>query len=379
MGEIVSLLNESFNICSDFEMTLEGTPLDFLNQNRIQTLKKIGFNRVSLGVQSFDSGLMSSLGRPISSQKIVSAIDQISKAGDLELNIDMMYGFTNMSLEVLKSDIAKVISLPVDSCDYYAFMPILGTKAQEVYLDSELPQALEKQRKTVLESFAGWSQISTEAFGRNLRTSKRVWQRSFGGNSGKSTVLALGSSSYGTINGHYYHNVYDLNCYNELIEQKKFPLRCKAHLKGKTFSRKLLIGRILMGVIYHEDLEKFSNRESKLISAFQENGVLEEDNQRNLILSKAGQIRFTDVQACIVPVSEAIVLLNKYMLSYRQQQKYLLDGTTRYLQTIRKLGLLGEGRHSWFFRLVMRFLMMLPKKVYEFTISNLEKFCRSRY
>ena len=87
LGELVS----RFGLREGAEVSLEANPEDWTEQ-KAESLVAAGFNRVSLGAQSFDSGVLSYLGRRHTPEEIVAAVAAARRAGFSSVNLDLIMG-----------------------------------------------------------------------------------------------------------------------------------------------------------------------------------------------------------------------------------------------------------------------------------------------
>ncbi|MBN1403064.1 MAG: radical SAM family heme chaperone HemW [Opitutales bacterium] len=90
------------------EWTVEMTPLS-MRPERLRTLKAMGVNRISMGVQSFDSRILEALGRMHSREQVYGAIKAARDAGFDNLNIDMMFALPGQSFEQWEADLNEAI------------------------------------------------------------------------------------------------------------------------------------------------------------------------------------------------------------------------------------------------------------------------------
>ncbi|MXP67717.1 radical SAM family heme chaperone HemW [Pantoea sp. Aalb] len=106
------LLNENS------EITIEINP-EIIDSNRFIKYQKTGINRISIGVQSFNSKKLKSLGRTHSSKKAKEIINLVSKMNFKSFNIDLMYGLPNQSLEEAIHDLCQAIVLNPPHLSWY--------------------------------------------------------------------------------------------------------------------------------------------------------------------------------------------------------------------------------------------------------------------
>lgn len=80
------------------EWTVEMAP-STVKVDKLQVLRELGVTRISMGVQSFDAGLLESLGRLHRPNQIYTAWDRVQAAGFAQTNLDLMFAIPNQSLE----------------------------------------------------------------------------------------------------------------------------------------------------------------------------------------------------------------------------------------------------------------------------------------
>ncbi|MDD4734061.1 MAG: radical SAM protein, partial [Bacilli bacterium] len=97
-----------FKTSNDLEYTIECN-LDSLNYAKIELFKKYKINRVSIGIQTFNKKHLEFLNRK--EGNISTIIKQLKDAKIDNINVDLMYGFPNQTIEELKEDIKKIKEL----------------------------------------------------------------------------------------------------------------------------------------------------------------------------------------------------------------------------------------------------------------------------
>ena len=128
-GDIAAILeaaNDAFVIASDAEVTIEANPGD-LNAEACRGLLRQGVNRLSIGVQSLDNGLLQLLGRRHSADGAIEAFQTARSAGFNNVNLDLMYGLPNQSLDQWEDTIARLAALSPEHISLYALTLEEGT------------------------------------------------------------------------------------------------------------------------------------------------------------------------------------------------------------------------------------------------------------
>jgi oxygen-independent coproporphyrinogen-3 oxidase len=103
---------------ADTEITLEANP-DDINQAYVSDLRQFPFNRISLGVQSFDERELRFLQRRHSAQSAVNACKCLQKNGFDNINIDLMYGLPGQTPAIWQNNLAKAVALDIQHISAY--------------------------------------------------------------------------------------------------------------------------------------------------------------------------------------------------------------------------------------------------------------------
>ena len=107
-----------FNYNKNSEITIEINP-ETVTKEKLGDIKNIGFNRISLGVQTFDNKLLNSIGRKHNEEKIYEAIEIIKNTGFKNISIDLIYGLPNQTLDGFVEDIKNAINLNIQHISSY--------------------------------------------------------------------------------------------------------------------------------------------------------------------------------------------------------------------------------------------------------------------
>ena len=128
-GDIAAILDaasDAFSIAPDAEVTIEANPGD-LNLDACRGLLRQGVNRLSIGVQSLDNGLLQLLGRRHNADGAIEAFQTARAAGFDNVNLDLMYGLPNQSLTQWQDTITRLASLSPEHISLYALTLEEGT------------------------------------------------------------------------------------------------------------------------------------------------------------------------------------------------------------------------------------------------------------
>ena len=116
--ELFDGLNERLSISKNIEITLEANPGTF-EVEKFAEFRKAGINRLSVGVQSFKENQLKFLGRIHSGSDALRAISEAKKVGFDNLNIDLMYGLKDQTIDMCLEDVMQAIELKPSHISFY--------------------------------------------------------------------------------------------------------------------------------------------------------------------------------------------------------------------------------------------------------------------
>ena len=118
---IFAALHESFRILPEAEITSEANP-GTVDQARFQTLRRLGVNRLSMGVQSFDETELAFLGRIHDAGDAVRAFELARQVGFDNINLDLMFGLPGQNPETWRATLEKAITLGPEHLSLYSLI-----------------------------------------------------------------------------------------------------------------------------------------------------------------------------------------------------------------------------------------------------------------
>lgn len=227
--EIVEKIQIQFAITSDVEVTLEANP-DDLNLQFLKELKKIGFNRISLGTQSFLNHDLKQMNRRHHATDAVESIKMAKKAGFENISIDLIYGLPNQTVEAWQKNIEQTLNLNVQHISAYhltyhegtVFYNYLQTGRIKELSDEKSLEQFEILKRLLEED--GFEHYEISNFAKNglySRHNKSYWERK--------PYLGFGPSAHSFDQKSRRWNVASLSRY------------LKAIATGKTFWEKELL------------------------------------------------------------------------------------------------------------------------------------------
>ena len=113
IGEVLELVDTSS------EVTLEANP-GTLTREKLLAYRKMGINRLSMGVQSFDDELLQKLGRIHNAEMVYNNFSLARECGFNNINLDLMFGLPGQSLEAWENTLNTAIKLSPEHISFYS-------------------------------------------------------------------------------------------------------------------------------------------------------------------------------------------------------------------------------------------------------------------
>jgi len=180
---------------NDIEITLEANPGTF-EQERFSGFRAAGVNRLSIGVQSFNDVQLKLLGRVHGRDEALRAIDVARKAGFDNINLDLMHGLPQQSVEDAMADLTQAIALGPEHLSWYQLTIEQNThfySAPPVLPHEEILADIQDEGLQQLAA-AGYEQYEVSAYARDKKYARHninYWE--FG------DYLGIGAGAHGKI------------------------------------------------------------------------------------------------------------------------------------------------------------------------------------
>lgn len=225
---------ELFNCNENAEITIEVNP-DSVDVDYLKGLKNIGFNRISIGSQTFDDDILKLIGRRHNSAQILTAVENSKQAGFKNISLDLIYGLPTQSMKGLKQDLEKFISLDIRHISTY------GLKIEEnSFFGANIPTDLPDEDAQAdmylmindLVERADFKRYEVSNFAKVGYESKHnlnYWNND--------EYYGFGVSAHGYNNGIRYSNTCNINKYleNPYIHENETQLSDKDMLEEEIF------------------------------------------------------------------------------------------------------------------------------------------------
>lgn len=221
LERIIDQLDKCYGLGSAEELTIECNP-DDLTPDYAKALKSIGFNRVSMGVQSFQRGDLTFLHRRHSVEQVYTAVDDLRSAGIDNLSLDLIYGLPGQTLESWSDNIRQALTLDVPHLSAYHLIYEEGTPLMRLRDAGQVQEVSEGDSlrffETLIEELgrAGYEHYEISNFakpGWYAQLNTGYW---FG-----VPYLGLGPSAHSLVDGVRSHNVASIRAYADALAERR--------------------------------------------------------------------------------------------------------------------------------------------------------------
>ena len=252
LGELLAMLRRSFTFAAGGEYSIEIDPRT-MDESRLDTLARLGFNRLSFGVQDFDPAVQKAVHRVQPAEQVFGLVESARAKGFESINVDLIYGLPRQSPESFDRTLEQVNALRPDRIALYGYAHLPERfKPQRRIAAVELPTGAAKvamlSRSLTAFGEAGYVNIGMDHFALTqdaLAIAKRQGRlhRNFQGYSTQPDcdLIGLGVSSIGRIGATYSQNAKTMEEYCDFLDQGLFPV-----VRGLALSRDDLVRRAVI-------------------------------------------------------------------------------------------------------------------------------------
>jgi oxygen-independent coproporphyrinogen III oxidase len=253
--DLFSFTRGRFNFAPDAEIGIEVDPR-VTNCAHLEVLRKLGFNRLSMGVQDFHPEVQKAIHRI---QPYELTRDLVSSARELgfdSINVDLIYGLPHQNPERFSATVDQIISLNPDRIALFSYAHVPWLKKQQGAFAMFLPEGMQKFEifRTGLLQFveAGYRYIGMDHFakpGDELAVSqeKRTLHRNFQGYTTKAgaDLYGMGVTAISGFRNAYAQNQRDLAGWESAIHDRGLATMRGYHLSCDDHIRRAVISRLL--------------------------------------------------------------------------------------------------------------------------------------
>lgn len=217
--KILNTARQNFNLQNEAEITMEVNP-DSVAKEKLKAYRDLGINRISMGAQSFNDNRLRFLGRVHNKNQILHAYDNIRDAYFKNINIDLMFGLPDETLQDVINDINELVKLMPDHISLYSLELERGTKIYEEVKNGKIKLIsynLDREmyhNASKLLNDAGFEKYEISNFAREGKYSRhnmKYWQMK--------PYFGFGASAASFVDNIRYKNISDVSEYVSKIRK----------------------------------------------------------------------------------------------------------------------------------------------------------------
>jgi oxygen-independent coproporphyrinogen-3 oxidase len=306
LRQLMAMLRQNFDFVPGGEYSVEVDPRTVTEQ-RLAVLAELGFNRLSFGVQDFDSAVQKAVHRLQPAEQVFALVDASRRLGFESVNVDLIYGLPLQTPDSFDRTLVQVNRLRPDRIALYAYAHLPERfKPQRRIHAEELPTGAAKvamlSRSLDALTDAGYVYIGMDHFALPddaLAVAKRQGRlhRNFQGYSTQADcdLIALGVSSIGRIGSTYSQNAKTMEEYCDLLDQGHFPVvRGLALTRDDLIRRSVIMAIMCQGHLQYEAINLAWLIDFKTLFA-KEMAQLQEMQAQGLVTLSAAGIQVTAI------------------------------------------------------------------------------------
>ena len=335
MEDLFGHAHERFTFSSDAEIGIEIDPR-VTNRAHLESLRRLGFNRLSMGIQDFQPKVQETIHRVQPYEMTRDLILAARELGFESLNVDLIYGLPHQTTDSFRSTIDKTLTLAPDRVAMFSYAHVPWLKKQQGSFQMYLPQGMEKFRifRTALEHFldAGYVYIGMDHFavpGDELALAQRnrTLHRNFQGYTTKAgaDLYGMGVSAISSVAGAYAQNLKEVAAYQNTIPTRGIATARGYRLSQDDILRRAVISRLLCHtVIPKQEIEKeFSISFDEYFAPELEQ--LKESADQGLVILEPNQIRVTALGRIFI--RNVAMAFDRYLREQQMDQRPLFSKT----------------------------------------------------
>jgi oxygen-independent coproporphyrinogen-3 oxidase len=256
MESLMRMLRGGFAFDPDAEISIEVDPRK-VDTEKIAFLGRLGFNRISVGIQDFDPAVQKAVNRIQTEEETRGVIDAARANGFVSVNADLIYGLPLQTVQGFSVTLDKVIAASPDRIALYSYAHVPHLfKPQRRISTMEVPSPEQKLAILALAieklGAAGYLYIGMDHFakpGDELAVAQRdrKLHRNFQGYSTKPDcdLLAFGISAIGKVGAAYVQNVKTLDEYYDRLDAGALPVKRGVELSADDLLRRDVIQKLM--------------------------------------------------------------------------------------------------------------------------------------
>ncbi len=277
-----------FKVLPDAEVAIEIDPV-VTTRKQLELLRSLGFSRLSMGVQDFDSSVQQAVNRIQPAEDTKALLDFARTLGFSGVNFDLIYGLPHQHTESWARSLEKIIAMRPDRLAVYSFAFLPDKLTHQRRIQKEwLPTGMTKlglflqAYKTFVS--AGYRPIGMDHFALpedelSRAQAKRVLGRNFQGYTVKAAqdTVAFGATGISDVAGALAQSVRPLGKYYEAIEAGRFATERGIGLTEDDQRRRQVINQLMCNFWVDLGSDGYFDRELAELQPHQKDGLVKID------------------------------------------------------------------------------------------------------
>ena len=335
MADLFGHSRNRFTFAPDAEIGIEVDPR-VTNRAHLETLRQLGFNRLSMGIQDFQPKVQETIHRVQPYEMTRDLIETARSLGFSSINVDLIYGLPYQTADSFGETVAQVLTLSPDRVAMFSYAHVPWLKKQQGSFEIHLPEGMEKFRifRAGLEGFlaAGYLYIGMDHFARPgdelaVAQRNRTLHRNFQGYTTKAgaDLYGMGVSAISSIGAAYAQNRREVPAYQSAVAERGIATMRGYRLSLDDQIRRAVISRLLCHTVIpkHEIEREFSIPFDDYFSA--ELPKLNFFRDEGLVILDPGEIRVTSLGRIFI--RNVAMTFDRYLHEQQMDQRPLFSKT----------------------------------------------------
>lgn len=264
--DILNLLKEKLKSNKtpfyDLEITIEVNP-GTVTREKLEMYKKVGINRLSIGLQETNNNLLKQIGRIHTFEDFLETYNLAKKVGFNNINVDLMIALPNQKISDIKESLEKIVSLKPNHISVYSLIIEEGTLIEKQVNQRKLKLPSEEEERNLywyVKNFleiSGYNHYEISNFAKKGQESKHnlnCWNQE--------EYIGFGLASHSYVNKTRFCNISNLEKYIENVKNNDFDknriIEEKQTIEDEKKEFMMLGFRKIEGVSISKFKEKFS-------------------------------------------------------------------------------------------------------------------------
>ena len=255
LEDLFAYTKQRFTFSPEAEIGVEVDPR-VTSREHLETLRRLGFNRLSMGIQDFHEPVQRAINR-VQPYEITRDLIRAARAlGFDSINVDLIYGLPYQTAETFAHTVDQIIGLAPDRIALFSYAHVPWLKKQQGSFAAHLPEGMQKFEifRTGLLKFvdAGYLYIGMDHFAKPgdelaAAQAQRTLHRNFQGYTTKAgaDLYGMGVTAISGFRGAYAQNFRELAAWEKAVGERGIATMRGYHLSAEDHLRREVISRLL--------------------------------------------------------------------------------------------------------------------------------------